>query len=67
MSSEISKTALRISVIFESFPIKALKDKDNNIIDGDLNKEILVKDIWVFERKINYSNLNWTLIETKSS
>jgi len=67
LSSEISKTALRISVIFESFQIKALKDKDNNLIDGDLNKEILVKDIWVFERKINYSNLNWTLIETKSS
>ena len=66
-SSEISKTVLRISVLFESFQIKALKDKENNLIDGDLNKEILVKDIWVFERKINYSNPNWTLIETKSS
>ena len=42
-SSEISKTVLRISVLFESFQIKALKDKDNNLIDGDLNKEILVK------------------------
>ena len=66
-SSEINKTVLRISVLFESFQIKGLKDKDNNLIDGDLNKEILVKDIWVFERKINYSNPNWTLIETKSS
>ena len=66
-SSEINKTVLRISVLFESFQTKALKDKDNNLIDGDLDKEILVKDIWVFERKINYSNPNWTLIETKSS
>ena len=66
-SSEISKTVLRISVLFESLQIKALKDKENNLIDGDLNKEILVKDIWVFERKINYLNPNWTLIETKSS
>ena len=66
ISSETSKTALKISVVFESFQIKGLKDKDNNIIDGDLNKEILVKDIWVFERKINNSNPNWTLIETKS-
>ena len=66
LSSETSKTALRISVIFESFQIKALKDKDDKIIDGDLSKEILVKDIWVFERKINYTNQNWTLIETKS-
>ena len=67
LSSETSKTVLRISVIFESYQIKALKDKDNNLIDGDLNKEILVNDIWIFERKINYLNQNWTLIETKSS
>ena len=67
LSSETTKTALRISVIFESFQIKALKDKDDNLIDGDLNKQILVKDIWVFERKIDYMNQNWTLIETKSS
>ena len=67
LSSETTKTTLRISVIFESFQIKALKDKDDNLIDGDLNKQILVKDIWVFERKIDYTNQNWTLIETKSS
>ena len=67
ISSETSKTLLRISVSFESLQIKALKDKDENLIDGDLNNEILVKDIWVFERKINYTNPNWTLIETKSS
>ena len=67
LSSETTNTALRISVIFESFQIKALKDKDDNLIDGDLNKNILVKDIWVFERKIDYMNQNWTLIETKSS
>ena len=66
LSSETTKTALRISVVFDSFQIKALKDKDDNIIDGDLNKEILVKDIWVFEQKINNLNPNWTLIETKN-
>ena len=66
LSSEMSKTALRISVVFESLQIKVLKDKDNNLIDGNLNKEILVKDIWVFERKINNINPNWTLIETKN-
>ena len=66
VSSEISKTALKISVVFESSQIKALKDKNDNLIDGDLNKEILVKDIWVFERKINNLNPNWTLIETKN-
>jgi predicted lipid-binding transport protein (Tim44 family) len=40
-------------------------DKDKKIIDGDKDNEILVKDEWVFERKINNNN-NWVLIETKS-
>jgi len=41
-------------------------DKDQKIIDGDKDNEILVKDEWVFERKINTQNQNWVLIETKS-
>ena len=41
-------------------------DKDKKIIDGDKDNEILVKDEWVFERKINTNNQNWVLIETKS-
>jgi predicted lipid-binding transport protein (Tim44 family) len=41
-------------------------DKDKKIIDGDKVNEILVKDEWVFERKINTNNNNWVLIETKS-
>ena len=41
-------------------------DKHEQIIDGDNKKEIIVKDEWVFERKIEDQNPNWTLIETKS-
>ena len=33
---------------------------------GDTDKEILVKDEWIFEKKIKDQNPNWTLIETKS-
>ena len=39
---------------------------DKKIIEGDKDNEILVKDEWVFERKINTNNQNWVLIETKS-
>ena len=66
ISASTSKSAVTIDVIFETFQIKVLKDKKNEIIDGDLDQEILVKDIWVFERKLNNSNPNWTLVETKS-
>ena len=66
ISARVSKANIKINVLFETFQIKALKDKTENIIDGDINEEILVKDIWVFERKINDINPNYTLIETKS-
>ena len=63
----ISKSSIKLNVIFETFQIRALTDKNDEIIDGNNENEILVKDEWVFERKINNNNLNWTLVETKSN
>jgi len=65
-SSIITKTTIKISVVFETLQVKALMDKKEKIIDGDANNQMLVKDEWVFEKKINDQNNNWTLIETKS-
>ena len=65
-SVSITKTSIKISVFFETLQVRALMNKDSKVIDGDKNNEILVKDEWVFERKINSDNLNWVLIETKS-
>ena len=42
-------------------------DKNDDIIDGNSENEILVKDEWIFEKKIKDNNPNWTLIETKSN
>ena len=61
---KINKSNVKIQVLFESKQIKALKDKNNEIIDGDLSKVITVKDLWRFEKDINSNNKNWTLIET---
>ena len=66
ISSKISRTAIKINVIFESMQVRALLDKNGTIIDGDRENEILVKDEWIFERKIKENNPNWTLVETKS-
>ena len=63
----ITKSSIKLNVIFETFQIRALMDKNNEIIDGNSKNEILVKDEWVFERKIEDDNPNWTLIETKSN
>ena len=66
VSSIITRTSIKINVAFETLQITALVDKNKKIIDGDTDKEILVKDEWIFEKKIKDKNLNWTLIETKS-
>ena len=65
--SKITKSSIKLSVIFETFQIRALLDKNDKIIDGDSENEILVKDEWVFERKIHNNNPDWTLVETKSN
>ena len=66
VSSVITRSSIKINVAFETLQITALMDKNDKIIDGDTDKEILVKDEWVFEKKIKDQNPNWTLIETKS-
>ena len=63
----VTKSFIKLNVIFETFQIRALMDKNDQIIDGDSENEILVKDEWVFERKIKDNNPNWTLVETKSN
>ena len=65
-SVSITKTSIKISVFFETLQVRALMNKDGKVIDGDKDNEILVKDEWVFERKINSNNPNWVLVETKS-
>ena len=61
------KNFLRISVLFETEQIKVLKDKKGNIIDGDQNKSILVKDLWTFEKNIQSNDVNWILVETSDA
>ena len=65
--ARITKTSIKLNVIFESFQVRALMDKNDEIIDGNNESEILVKDEWIFEKKIKDNNPNWTLIETKSN
>lgn len=65
--AKITKSSIKLNVIFETFQVRALLDKNDKIIDGNSENEILVKDEWVFEKKVNDNNPNWTLVETKSN
>lgn len=64
---ELNNKKIKISVLFETEQIKALKDQNNKIIDGDLKASITVKDIWSFERDVKSTDVNWTLVETSTA
>ena len=57
------KNDLFASVKFVSEVISAKKDKDNKIIEGDLEKIKQVTDYWMFTRNILKKGPNWYLSE----
>ncbi len=66
-SIKISGNVVKIKVLFDTVQIKALQDKNDKIIDGDLEERIDVKDLWTFERNFKLQSKNWTLIETSTN
>ena len=43
---------------------KYIVDKDDNVIEGNMENHEIIRDKWVFERDISSSNPNWKLVET---
>ena len=55
---------LEVTVDFVSEIITCIKDKDEKIISGDIEKIKTVYDTWVFSKDVKSSNPNWLLIDT---
>ena len=64
---KIKGNIVKLEVIFDTVQIKALQDRNDEIIDGDLDEKIVVKDMWTFERNFKLQSKNWTLIETSTN
>lgn len=56
-----------ITLKFVSEQISALRDSEDNIIDGNPNEVIDVTDFWTFSRDTRSKDPNWTLIGTESN
>lgn len=59
------KNKALVSVEFVSEQVNVLRDKDNNVIQGDENYIQNITDVWTFERALDAKTLNWTLVSTK--
>ena len=71
-SSEIVEASMDghhsvITLKFVSEQISALRDTEDNIIDGNPNEVIEVTDFWTFSRDTRSKDPNWTLIGTDSN
>ncbi|MBE6454569.1 MAG: Tim44 domain-containing protein [Alphaproteobacteria bacterium] len=59
------KNKAYISVEFVSEQVNVLRDKDNQIIEGDENYIQTITDVWTFEKSLDTKTLNWVLVSTK--
>ena len=66
VSAKIDKNnKAKIAVRFVSEQANVLRNAEGNIIEGDENFIQTITDIWTFERNINSTTPNWTLVSTK--
>lgn len=56
---------IEVVVDFESEIISCVKDKDGQIISGDMKKIKKVHDTWKFTKDKNSKNPNWLLVDTQ--
>ena len=54
----------KITVGFVSEMISCIKDKDNNIVEGDPDIIKTVKDVWKFSKNMWSHNPTWYLVNT---
>ena len=59
------KNKAYIGVEFVSEQVNVLRDKNNQIIEGDENYIQTITDVWTFEKSLDAKTLNWVLVSTK--
>jgi len=58
-----SNNTATISLEYTSQQIQVTRDIDNNLVEGDPNQILDIKEIWVFSRKLGGKSPIWTLEE----
>ncbi len=66
VGADLQKDETQIVVRFKSQIISAVLDKDENVIDGDLQEVADKIDVWTFARSLKSRDPNWKLIGTEA-
>lgn len=66
VAAEMRDTDALITIRVVSQMISATRDKDGNVVDGDPDAVVEVKDVWTFARDTRSRDPNWRLVATES-
>ncbi len=65
-AADIQKDETQITVRFTSQIISATFDKEENLVEGDLQEVAEVSDVWTFARSLKSRDPNWKLVATEA-
>ena len=63
-SAELAKEEAQITIKFVSQMISATLDKNDEVVDGDLQEVADITDVWTFARPVKSRDPNWKLVAT---
>ncbi|MEL6503221.1 MAG: Tim44/TimA family putative adaptor protein [Pseudomonadota bacterium] len=63
-AAELVDEEAQITVHFTSQMISATVDKDDEVVEGDLNEVAEITDVWTFARPVKSRDPNWKLVAT---
>ena len=66
IAAEMRDTDALVTIRVVSQLISATRDKDGNVVDGDPEAVVEVKDVWTFSRDTRSRDPNWRLVATES-
>ncbi len=64
VSATFTGNIVRLAVKFESEQVSVSKNKQGEIVEGNVSDSHLMDDEWLFERDVTSKNPNWKIIET---
>ena len=60
---ETNGNIARIHVEYKSQQIQVTKNQSDEVVEGDLNQILSIKEIWIFSKKLNSKSPIWALEE----
>lgn len=66
VDATIEGSMAEITLRYKSHMTVAIKDNEEKVVEGDLDKVLSITDIWTFCRDVKRGDPNWTLVSTSN-